>query len=120
MVVRRLKTYTSETGSIYRYYFVGKRVALRDEPLAPATEFIFDVTRSSGPTFAVSIFLRQHSLDSWQQKNGRDLVEPEQYAAAKMKLLRAFEDVEDLRETGRRLLIEDEELESFLAELGVD
>lgn len=120
MVVRRLKTYSSETGNVYQYYFVGKRAALRGEALAPATEFIFDVSCGSAPSFAVSIFLREHSLESWQRAKGRSLVEPEQYAVAKMKLLRAFDEVARLRENGRRLAIETEELETLLAQLGID
>jgi hypothetical protein len=54
--VRRLKTYTGAQGYVYQYYFVGKRPALADDPEAPATEFIFDVTSDRKLTFAVSIF----------------------------------------------------------------
>src|SRR5580698_6604912 len=55
--VRRLKTYTGSQGYVYQYYFVGKRPALPDDPEAPATEFVFDVTSDRKLTFAVSVFL---------------------------------------------------------------
>jgi hypothetical protein len=44
MVVRRIKTYTAETGFVYQYYFVGKREALPGAEEGPACEYIFDVT----------------------------------------------------------------------------
>ncbi len=56
MTVRRLKTYTGAQGYVYQYYFVGKRAALPDDPEAPATEFVFDVTSDRKLTYSVSIF----------------------------------------------------------------
>ena len=120
MVVRRLKTYTSENGNVYEYYFVGSRAALPKDPFHPATEFIFDVTSGAAPTFAISIFLREQAIVAWQSNHGRTLVEPERYAAAKIKLFHAFDESEKLRETGRRLVIEGEELQDLLSGLGVN
>ena len=120
MTVRRLKTYTGETGFVYQYYFVGKRQALADDPAAPATEFIFDVTSDRKQTFAVSIFLRDEAVIKWQAQHERTLAEAEQYAATKVRLFRAFNEIEDLLGQGRRLIVAHEELEELLAELGVD
>ncbi len=120
MVVRRLKTYTSESGNVYEYYFVGKRPALADEPLAFATEFIFDVKSATQPTFAISIFLREKVVETWQHQTGRNLADVEQYALAKMKLFWAFNEIENLAETSRKFAIKAEELNSLIAELGID
>lgn len=120
MTVRRLKTYTAETGFVYQYYFVGKRQALAHDPAAPATEFVFDVTSDRKQTFAVSIFLRDEAVAAWQAHHSRNLVEAEQYAATKVRLFRAFNEIDDLLGQGRRLIISAEELEELLAELGVD
>jgi len=120
MTVRRLKTYTSETGAVYQYYFVGKRPALANDPAAPAVEFIFDVVSDRKPTFAVTVFLRQEATAAWQEQHGRMLVDTEHYAAAKMKLFRGFDQIEDVMNDGRRLTIGLEELEELLAQLGVD
>jgi hypothetical protein len=120
MTVRRLKTYTGETGCVYQYYFVGKRPALADDPEAPATEFIFDVSSDRKQTFAVSVFVREEAIAEWQRHHGRNLLEPEQYAAAKMMLFRAFDELENLIEQGRRLRVGGEELQHLLAQLGVD
>jgi len=120
MTVRRLKTYTSAQGYVYQYYFVGQRPALGDDPEAPATEFIFDVTSDRKLTFAVSIFLPEKSVTSWTNSHGRALTEPEQYASAKLRLFRAFDELEDMKAAGRRLAIDAASLEEALATLGVD
>ena len=117
--VRRLKTYTGAQGYVYQYYFVGKRPALADDPGAPATEFIFDVTSDRKLTYAVSVFLPDSAREAWSQKHGRSLSEAEQYAAAKLRLFRAFDEVEDLK-THRRLSIDAALLEEALASLGVE
>jgi len=118
--VRRLKSYTGEQGYVYQYYFVGKRPALPDDPESPATEFIFDVTSDRKLTYAVSVFLPDSARAAWSQAHGRPLSDAEQYAAAKLRLFRAFDELEDLRTHGRRLTIDTEFLEKALASLGVE
>lgn len=120
MTVRRLKTYTGAQGYVYQYYFVGKRAALPDDPEAPATEFVFDVTSDRKLTFAVSVFLPEASVAEWAKAHGRPLNDAEQYAAAKLRLFRAFDELEDVKTHGRRLTIDGALLEEALASLGVE
>jgi hypothetical protein len=117
--VRRLKTYAGAQGYAYQYYFVGKRPALPDDPAAPATEFIFDVTSDRKLTYAVSVFLPDQALNAWTKAHARPLIEAEQYAAAKLRLFRAFDEHEDLK-AHRRLLIDAPLLEELLTGLGVE
>ncbi len=117
--LRRLKTYAGTQGYVYQYYFVGKRAALADDPEAPATEFVFDVTSDRKLTYAVSIFLPEESVSAWVKTHGRPLTEAEQYAAAKLRLFRAFDEVEDVRAHGR-LVIDEAVLEETLTSLGVE
>jgi hypothetical protein len=118
--VRRLKTYTGAQGYVYQYYFVGQRPALSDDPEAPATEFVFDVTSDRKLTYAVSVFLPQKTLTAWSAAHGHRLNEAEQYAAVKLRLFRAFDELEDVKTRGRRLTIDDALLEEALSSLGVD
>jgi hypothetical protein len=120
MTVRRLKTYTGAQGYVYQYYFVGKRPALADDPEAPATEFVFDVTSDRKLTYAVSVFLPETALVAWNQAHGRPLNDAEQYAAAKLRLFRAFDDVEDMQGHGRRLSIDLGLLDEVLRSLGLE
>ena len=115
---RRVKTYAGAQGYVYQYYFVGKRSALPDDAEAPATEFIFDVTSDRKLTYAVSVFLPAAAVTSWQGAHGRSLNDAEQYAAAKMRLFRAFEEFENVMAEGRRLSIDSDALEEAMASLG--
>lgn len=120
MTVRRLKTYTGAQGYVYQYYFVGKRPALPDDSAAPATEFIFDVTCDRKNTYAVSVFLLENALAEWAQAHGHPLTDAEQYAAAKLRLFRAFDEIGDMVANGRRLRSDYALLEEALSSLGVD
>lgn len=105
---------------MYQYYFVGKRPALPDDPEAPATEFIFDVTSDRKLTYSVSIILPQTPVEVWSAKHGRPLNDAEQYAAVKMRLFHAFDELDDLMAAGRRLSIDSGLLDEALSTLGVD
>ncbi|HTV65353.1 MAG TPA: hypothetical protein VMD98_07105 [Bryocella sp.] len=119
-MIRPLKTYTSQTGYVYQYYFVGQRAALEDDPEAPSTEYIFDVTSDRKTTFAVSVFLPPQALNGWATKRGRNLSEPEQYAAVKLRLMQAFDEIADMLHDGRRLRLDAEMLTALLESIGVD
>jgi hypothetical protein len=119
MTLRRMKTYTGGQGYVYQYYFVGKRAALADAAEAPASEYVFDVTSDRKTTFAVSVFLPDEALRGWAARHGRALTEAERYGAVKMRLFRAFDEIEDMLTHGRRLLVNEESLETALSALGV-
>ncbi len=116
MTVRRLKTYTGSQGYVYQYYFVGKRPATENN----ATEYVFDVTSDRKTTYAVSVLLPVEVVREWASAHGRSLSDSEQYAAVKMRLFRAFDELEDMQGSGRRLMIDLSSLEEALGSLGVD
>ncbi len=118
--IRRVKTYTGAQGYVYQYYFVGKRSALPDDPEAPAIEFIFDVTSDRKLTYAISVFLPDSIRAAWATTHGRPLNDAEQYAAVKLRLFRAFDELEDVKTNGRRLGIDTPLLEEALTSLGVE
>lgn len=120
MTVRRLKTYSAQTGFVYDYYFVGKRSALPNDPFAPSTEYIFDVSSDRRSTFAVSVFFPPRALESYAADHGRSLSEPEQYAAVKLRLLQAFDEITNMLQDGRRLVLEAESLDALLSAIGID
>jgi hypothetical protein len=120
MTVRRLKTYSAQTGYVYEYYFVGKRPALADDPLAPSTEYIFDISSDRKTTCAVSVFLSPKVVEAYTTSHGRTLSEPEQYAAVKMRLLQALDEIADMLHHGRRLTLDPEVLAALLESVGID
>jgi hypothetical protein len=118
MTVRRIRTHSAQTGYVYEYYFVGRRRALPAE--LPGTEFIFDVSSDRKSKYAVSVFLTDDAVSDWASAHGRTLTEPEQYAAAKLRLLRAFDEVDDMLTGGRRLSFDGDALGQLLSGIGVE
>lgn len=116
MTIRRLKTYSGSQGYVYQYYFVGSRPATN----ADATEYIFDVTSDRKLTYAVSIFFPHGIVAAWAASHGRSLSDSEQYAAVKMRLFRAFDELSEMQTEGRQLQIDSQSLEDSLASLGVE
>jgi hypothetical protein len=120
MPIRRMKTYTGGQGYVYQYYFVGKRTAMTNAPEGAATEYVFDVTSDRKTTFAVSVFLLEEATKQWSANHRRTLSDAEQYGAIKMRLFRAFDEIENLMIDGRKLFVNAEILEQVLAILGVE
>jgi hypothetical protein len=114
-----MKTYTGEQGYVYQYYFVGKRAAATAVVKGSASEYIFDVTSDRKTTFAVSVFLADDVVQEWSARHGRALSDAEQYAAVKMRLFQAFDEVENMLAEGRRLVVDATSLEKVLSILGV-
>lgn len=117
MTLRRMKTYPGEQGYVYQYYFVGKRAATEK---GQGTEYIFDVTSDRKTKYAVSVFLGEELLRQWASRHGRPLNDAEQYGAVKMRLFRAFDEIEDMMAKGRSLTLDAMQLEEVLKTLGVD
>lgn len=120
MTIRRMKTYTGGQGYVYQYYFVGKRTAADGSSDNPATEYIFDVTSDRKTTFAVSVLLEESALRSSAQAHGRAPSEAEEYGAVKMRLFKAFDEIEDMLAHGRHLVVDPPALEEAFSTLGVE
>ncbi len=117
MTVRRLKTYTAQTGYVYQYYFVGKR-PVANEP--PATEYVFDISSDRQSYFAVSILLQETALSAWADAHGRALSEAEQYAIGKMALFQAFDDVPAIATSEKRFFVTPENIQTFAEALNLE
>jgi hypothetical protein len=96
--VRREKTYSSETGYVYQYFYEGYREASRDS--GEGIEFVFSVTADRKTRHPVSVFIGNESLAEWGRENSRELTHTEQYAIAKMGLFQAFDEQEELHRGG--------------------
>jgi len=118
MTVRRLKTYAGSQGYVYQYCFVGKRPA--GPAPAEAVEYIFEVTSDRKQTYPVSVVLPRQAVVAWAESHLRPLADSEQYAAVKLRLFRAFDELDDMQSKGRQLYIDSGFLEESLASLGVE
>jgi len=117
MTVRRLKTYAGSQGYVYQYYFVGQRSWPGG---TPAAEYIFDVTSDRKLTYSVSILLPRSVVQAWVASHGRPLSDSEQYAAVKLRLFRAFDEIENMQTEGRQLQVDLAAMEDALSSLGIE
>ena len=119
MPPRRMKTYTAQSGYVYQYYFVGKREAVAGDVEGPAIEYVFDVTPDRKTMYAVSVFLKPDALTAWAGAHSRPLSDPEQYAAAKMRLLAGFDEMGKVQEHVR-LRVDAANIEELLGGIGLE
>jgi hypothetical protein len=115
MTVHRLKTYASDSGRVYEYYFVEKRPA--PACFGGAIEYVYEVSSDRRSAFAVSILVMDEAVADWSARHKPPLDDNERYAAAKLALQRAFDEIADLRQSGRQLQVGPEKLEELLAPL---
>ena len=120
MTIRRMKTYTGGQGYVYQYYFVGKRPDLEASSAPGATEYVFDVTSDRKTTYSVSVLMEPEALRFWAKTHGRAPTDAEEYAAVKLRLFKAFDEIEDMMAKGRTLAVDSASLEEALATLGVE
>ncbi len=116
---RRYKSYAADTGTFYRYFFESRRSIVRPTGLGPGSDYIFVVSADQGPPFALRVFVSQRAVAAWHELRGRQLDPSEQYAAAKMRLFRAFDEIENLREESLGLVVDETNLEELLEALDV-
>ena len=93
MPTHRMKTYSGENGYVYQYYFLESQPRKRWWSHV-GTAFRFNVTSDRKDFFVVEILVEDRALEAWERLHGRPLADAEQYAAAKMRLFRAFDESE--------------------------
>jgi hypothetical protein len=114
---RRYKSYAAETGIAYRYFFESRRSVVRPDELGAGSDYIFVLTADQRPPLALRIFVSQRALAAWRAAHARELDASEQYALAKMRLFRALDELENLREESLNLLVDETNVEELLVPL---
>ncbi len=113
----RYKSYAAEAGVSYQYFFVGRHRVLRPEGQGPGSDFAFVVTADQNPPFMLRIFVSDRALAAWKDAHGRALDSNEQYALAKMRLFRGFDESENLRREWLSLVVDESNVEELLRPL---
>ena len=106
--VRRLKTYSANTGYVYQYFYAGHR----------GGEYVFQASHDRRNYFPVSVVLAAETVESFERDRARGLNSTEQYAVAKLALFQAFDErrrPDDLREA---VLIRRADLDLIADQLG--
>jgi hypothetical protein len=115
--VRRVKSYSAATGHVYQYYFYEVQKTRRGS--VPGTEYVYMVSEDRKHVFPVRIFVRQDALQEWSKRTGQKLTGTEEYAVAKMRLFRAFDEIDDLAAKKPELTVDRSNLETLLSQLDI-
>lgn len=116
-MARRYKSYAAETGTAYQYFFTHSRRVGRPEGQGPGIDYVFVVTPDQLPPFILRVFISGRGLELWRQNHGRDLDSNELYAVAKMRLYRAFDQMDVLRKEWLNILVDEDNIEELLEPL---
>ncbi len=116
MSVHRTKTYSAESGFVYQYVFLNSKRARRGL-FAAGTEYVFEISADRKNNYRLPVFVPDGALKSWQRNKGRELSSAEQYAAAKLGLLRAFDRAERPAEVPRDVVVDAASIHDLLAPL---
>ena len=114
----RIKLYTAESGYVYQYFFVESR-PLKRLWGPKGTAFAFSVSRDRKTYHAMEVTVEEAALEAWARSHGRALSDNEKYAAAKMRLFRAF-DESSAGHPVRRVRVDPANIESLLESLRLD
>ncbi len=113
--VHRVKSYSAATGYVYQYYFLETQKSRRG--LHAGTDYVYMVAVDRGAAFPLCVFVRRDAIRKWSKKSGRGMTGTEEYAAVKMRLFQAFDEVEDLAAVRPDVTVDDTNLEALLAQL---
>lgn len=115
--VRRVKSYSAATGYVYQYYFHQVQESRRG--FSAGNEYVYMVSADRKTAFPVRIFVRRDAVRDWARRHGRELTGTEEYAVAKLRLLQALDEVENLSAARPDLVVDSATLDEFLARLDI-
>lgn len=113
--VRRVKSYSAASGYVYQYQFQDAHPSTRVE--ASGNEYIYYISADRKTMFPIRIFVRRDAVERWSNQTGRTLTGTEEYAAAKMRLFQALDDMEDFATSRPELTVDDSNLSELLERL---
>jgi hypothetical protein len=88
--VRRLKTYSAQSGYVYQYYYQGHRPFRSGRE--SGVEFVFSVSADRKSWRAAGVVVSDDAIRAWEEAHARGLSSTERYAIAKMALFQAFDE----------------------------
>src|SRR4051812_17292898 len=112
--VRRLKTYSAESGYVYQYSYQGQR------PHTDGTEFVFTISADRKSWHDLSVIVSREGVHGWEHAHGRSLSSTEVYAVAKMALFPALDERASPAEMRDPVFAGDAEVTAAADKLGFD
>jgi hypothetical protein len=115
--VRRVKSYSANTGYVYQYYFYETQKTRRNG--VPGTDYVYMISVDRKRAFPLRIFVQTDDIQEWGRAAGRSLSGTEEYALAKMRLFEALDDIENIESAQPELVVDSSNIESLLSRLGI-
>jgi len=116
--VRRIKTYSAQSGFVYRYYYQGHRPFRQGG--AAATEFVFGVSADRRAWGPVGIRIAASAVAAWEKSHQRELSVTEVYALAKMALFQAFDEQSNPAHMRGAAAVSEADIEAIASTLGFE
>jgi hypothetical protein len=111
--VRRLKTYSAESGYVYQYFYEGYLGVLG------GNVYVFSVSVDRKNWSPVSVIVLHKSYSAWEKQQGRSLAQNEVYAIAKMGLFGVLDAHPPAEVIGKEFKIGEERALEILEVLGL-
>jgi hypothetical protein len=88
--LRRMKTYSAQTGYVYQYYYQGHRPFRSGSE--SGVEFVFEISSDRKTWNQIAVRAADSAIRPWEEAHARELSSTERYAVAKMALFQAFDE----------------------------
>jgi hypothetical protein len=88
--IRRMKTYSAQTGYVYQYYYEGYRTFRAGAE--SGVEFVFRVSAGPKGGNPITVRVAAAAISRWEEAHSRQISSTERYAIAKMALFQAFDE----------------------------
>ena len=115
--VRRLKTYSAQSGYVYQYYYEGHREYHAGDDLG--VEFVFSISSDRKTWHSTSVLISEPAIRAWQQAHERELTLTERYAVAKLALFQAFDERPDPARMRDEVRVRNADVEGIIETLGL-
>ena len=115
--VRRMKTYSAQSGYVYQYFYEGHRdVRAGSES---AMEFVFTISHDRKDWHPLSVLLNDDAARAWEKAHERELSTTERYAVAKIALFQAFDERSDPSLMKDEVRVRNADIEAIVETLGL-
>ena len=115
--IRRMKTYSAQSGYVYQYFYEGQREFRSGAE--HGAEYVFRISADRKNWEDTSVLVGDSALRAWQDGHGRELSSTERYAIAKMALFQAFDERPTPAEMHGEIRVRAADVEGIVESLGL-
>ena len=115
--IRRMKTYSAQSGYVYQYFYEGQREL--GAGTGRSTEYVFQISADRKSWNHANVVVPAAAIDAWQESHGRELSSTERYAIAKMALFQAFDERTGPNEMSAEIGVRPADVDAIVESLGL-